>query len=117
MRTYGRALLADGSYGPWVVVETDARGFNDQVYLTTLCQNLKLVLGESPFYANNGIPSKTAVLQQVAPDAYVMQLQQQFSQYFASLIIVRQDAPVPTYKINIMTHQGVRLDATVPVPQ
>lgn len=117
MRTYGRALLSSGKYGPWVVVQTDDNGFNDQVYITTLCQNLKLILGESPFYANNGIPAKTAVIQQVAPDAYVTRVQQQFSQYFANLIIAKQESQTPSYQVNVMTHQGVRLNAVVPIPQ
>ena len=44
MRTYGQ----DES-GKWVTIATDANGFNDAVYLTTLVQNLKLAPQESPF--------------------------------------------------------------------
>ena len=55
MRTYGRVYAEDGSY-TWVEVSTDANGFDDMVMLTTLAQVLKLNLGESPFYANFGIP-------------------------------------------------------------
>ena len=42
MRTYGQ----DES-GKWVTIATDANGFNDAVYLTTLVQNLKLAPQES----------------------------------------------------------------------
>jgi hypothetical protein len=45
-----------------VEVTTDANGYNDAVYLTTLSQVLKLNLGESPFYANYGIPQYQSVL-------------------------------------------------------
>lgn len=117
MRTYGRVQNPDGSFGPWRVVETTPQGFDDLVWVTTLCQTLKLFLNESPFYANYGIPAKTSIVQQVAPDYYVARTQQQFSQYFASLIIAKTPAQRPTYNVNITTHQGVRLDLTVPVPQ
>ena len=40
MRTYGRVGQVNGIGGTWVVIETDANGFNDNVYLTTLAQVL-----------------------------------------------------------------------------
>ncbi len=55
MRTYGRQYNADGTY-TWVEVSTDANGFDDAVWLTTMAQVLQLHLGESPFFANFGIP-------------------------------------------------------------
>lgn len=116
MRTYGRIPNADGSPGPWVKVETDAQGFNDMVYLTTLIQCLKLNLGESPFYANNGIPAKPSVVQQVFPDFYVSRTQSQFASYFASLIVSKQPFPRPMYKINVTTNQGVKLNPEVSIP-
>lgn len=108
MRTYGRLN------GRWVEVSTDANGFNDAVYLTTLIQCLKLNLGESPFYANYGIPAHPSVVQQVFPDFYVAQTQQQFAPYFASLLIAKQNAPTPTYQINVTTHQGGRVATSIP---
>ena len=115
MRTYGRITNPDGSK-TWVAVQTDANGLNDQVYLTTLIQCLKLNLGESPFYAQFGIPAHPSVVQQVFPDFYVSQTQQQFAPYFASLLIAKQVSPTPTYTINVTTHQGVKINASVPVP-
>ena len=115
MRTYGRVYAEDGSY-TWVEVSTDANGFDDMVMLTTLVQVLKLNLGESPFYANFGIPAKPSIVQQVFPDFYVAMTQQQFSNAFASLIIARENDPTPTYRINMTTHQGVKLNAEVPIP-
>jgi hypothetical protein len=120
MRTYGRIYNDDGTY-KWVVVETDANGFNDEVWLTTLCQTLKLNLNESPFWANYGIPAEPAVVQQVFPDFYVSRTQQQFSQYFASLIISKvnvttaQGQPVPTYNIAVVTNYGAKKFAQVAV--
>lgn len=115
MRTWGRTYAEDGSY-TWVKVETDANGFNDMVMLTTLVQVLKLNLGESPFFANWGIPAKQTIVQQVFPDYYVAMTQQQFSSAFASLIVAKEDSATPKYKINITTHDGVKLNAEVPIP-
>lgn len=110
MRTYGRIN------GKWVTVTTDPNGQNDHVYLTTLAQVLLLNLGESPFYANFGIPAHQAVIQRVFPDYYVAYTQQQFSQYFASLLISRRNQPEPVYDISVTTHQGVKLNPTVAIP-
>lgn len=112
MRTYGRIVDDDGNL-QWVEVETDSAGFNDYVYLTTLIQCLKLVIGESPFFADYGIPAKASVVQQVFPDYYVANTQQQFSSFFASLIIAREDNPSPTYKVNVTTNQGVKIAASI----
>jgi hypothetical protein len=60
------------------------------------------------------------VLQQIYPDFYVAQTQQQFAPYFASLQITRQPAsannPTLTYQVAVMTHQGLTLNRSVPVP-
>lgn len=115
MRTWGRVFSEDGSY-VWTEVTTDSKGFNDFVYLTTLIQCLQLNLGESPFYGSFGIPAKPSVVQQVPPDFYVAQTQQQFAQYFAYLVITKQGSLPPTYLVTVITHQGVTINASVPVP-
>ena len=107
MRTYGRITNRDGSK-TWVQVSTDANGFDDYVWLTTLIQCLKLGLGESPFWANYGIPARQSVAQQIAPDYYVARTQQQFSSRFANLVVARQGTFNPTYQVNVTTHQGVQ---------
>jgi hypothetical protein len=114
MRTYGRVPLPDGSMR-WVEVDTDANGFNDDVYLTTLIQCLKLNLNESPFYANYGIPAKPSVVQQIAPDFYAMQTQNQFAPYFASLLIARTRANPPTYQVNVITNQGKHVPLAIEI--
>ena len=125
MRTYGRvwALNEDGSrqnpqpagFPYWQEVTTDANGFSDSVWLTTLAQVLQLNLNESPFYANYGLPDEQSIMQQVAPDFYVNRTQQQFAQYFASLIIARVPGTVdPTYNVNVLTNQGARQVFQVP---
>jgi hypothetical protein len=114
MRTYGRV----GGTGAWTVVETDADGFNDYVYVATLGQCLKLNLNESPFYSSYGIPAKPAVIQQVFPDFYVQMTQQSFAPYFASLIIAKQQSATPTYRVDITTQQGVKVPTlSVGIPQ
>ena len=115
-RTWGRVGQVNGIGGTWVEVTTDAAGFDDNVWITTLCQALKCNLGESPFYANYGIPAKTSVVTQVAPDYQSMRTQQQFSQYFANLVIAKTADLPPTYTVNVTTRFGVKLSATVPIP-
>lgn len=109
MRTYGRVpidpLDPDGPKR-WVVITTDANGFNDAVYLTALAQTLKLNLAESPFWANFGIPSLAAVNQQIPPDFYVAFTQAYYSQFFASLIITKERVAEPTYRIDVIAQSG-----------
>lgn len=115
MRTYGRTTNPDGSK-TWQVVQTDANGFNDAVWITTLCQVLLLNLNESPFYANYGLPDQQAIIQQVAPDFYVARTQQLFAKYFASLIIARDPAAnEPTYNVSVLTNQGAKVIVSVPI--
>jgi hypothetical protein len=123
MRTYGR-IIPDILYPDvkkWVEVDTDPAGFNDMVWLTTLIQVIKLNLGESPFYANYGIPAHQSVVTQIAPDLYMSRIQQQFSSHFLSLIISRQpdspDAdgvPSPSYLVSVITTYGATLTVVVP---
>ena len=116
MRTYGRTTDVLFGNKTWWVVTTDARGFNDSVYLTTLAQVLKLNLGESPFFANYGIPAHQSVVTQVYPTLYIIRTQNKFSRYFTSLIVteipdqVDQDGfPMPAYQINVITNYGSKI--------
>jgi len=117
MRTYGRTRDVLTGVKKWWVVQTDINGFNDSVYLTTLAQVCKLNLGESPFFANYGIPAHPSVVLQVYPDFYMIRTQQQFAGFFASLIMtpapIAQGAadsddgrPVPAYNISVLTNYG-----------
>lgn len=114
MRTYGRVT---DEYGKttWKVVTTDAAGFNDYVWVTTLIQCLKLNLGESPFWANYGIPAHASIVQQIYPDYYVTLTQQQFAPHFASLLLSKvPNQGKPVYRINATTNQGVKVAADIP---
>lgn len=104
MRTYGR----DAS-GRWIVVETDANGFNDAIHLTTLVQTLKLAPQESPFFADSGVPANGSVIQQILPTYYVNRVQQQFSQYFSSLQIAMTSDDPPVYDISVITNSGSKI--------
>jgi hypothetical protein len=97
----------------WMVVTTDPGGFDDYVWINTLIQCLKLGVGESPFYAQYGIPAQQSVIQQVFPDFYVARTQAQFSRYFASLIIAKLANTEPEYNVNITTNQGARVQFNV----
>lgn len=116
MRTYGRLPPDETGYRRWQVVETQRdTGSNDHVYITTLIQCLQLILGESPFYANHGIPAEISIIQQVFPDFYVAQTQAQFAPYFASLIITKVPGLItPTYRVNIVTNFGTRHELDIP---
>jgi len=108
MRSYGQ----DES-GKWVTITTDANGFNDAIYLTTLVQNLKLAPQESPFFASHGIPANGSVIQQIIPTFYVNRLQQQFSGYFPSLQIALTEVDPPVYDISVITNSGSKIVAKV----
>lgn len=110
MRTYGR-----NASGKWVMVETDANGFDDAVWLTTLVQNLKGAPQESPFYADHGIPAQQSVIQQILPTFYIDRLQKQFSKYFSSLQITVQSTNPPVYNIAVITNSGSKQVFTVPI--
>src|SRR6516162_6846526 len=116
MRTYGRTQDVLSGKKKWWVVTTDLGGFNDSVMLTALAQVIKLNLGESPFFADYGIPAHPSVVMQIFPDFYMARTQQQFAGYFASLILTSQpDAvdndgrPAPSYLINVLTNYGSRI--------
>jgi hypothetical protein len=82
--------------------------------LTALIQWLQLNLGESPFYANAGIPAQQTVITQVFPDYYAMIAQTVFSAAFASLTIQRvPNFSPPTYQVNVTTHTGAQLSQVV----
>ena len=109
MRNYARVYNPDGTY-QWVVYTTDANGLNDAVYLSALEQCLQLNVGESPFYANVGVPQFQSIVTQVFPDFYVQQVQQRFAQYFASLQINRvPGSNPPTYDATVLTNAGANL--------
>lgn len=114
MRTYGRVTNPLTGVKTWQVVTTDANGFNDAVYLTTLIQVLLLNPGESPFYANYGIPAQQSLIQQFFPDFYVNRTQQQFAQFFGSLIVSKQESPDPYYTVNVITKAGSKQILQVP---
>lgn len=119
MRVYGRVPIdKTDPKGPkkWVVVQTDNNNFNDAVYVTALAQTLLLNLNESPFWGNYGIPAKASVIQQIAPDLYVTFIQRYYTPFFASLVISKQADVTPTYKINIITKLGAKINRTLPVP-
>lgn len=115
LRVYGRTYDELGN-PTWQVVTTDANGDNDAVYLTALAQDLQLNLGESPFFASYGIPAFQSVVTQVYPDYYAMMAQAQYSQYFASLTIVRvpQSNP-PYYNVQAVTNRGAIIGAEIPI--
>lgn len=122
MRTYGRIQDPLTGKKTWQVVTTDPNGYNDMVWLTTLAQCCKLNLGESPFFANWGIPAYASVVTQVHPDFYITLMQQRFAGYFMSLNIQRNDdavdedgRPAPYYSFYVITNYGAQLVAVVPI--
>jgi hypothetical protein len=114
MRTYVRVTAEDGTKS-WGVIDTRAGDSEDAIYLTTLTQVLQLSPGESPFFANYGVPYIQSILTQILPDLFISRTQQQFAQYFAALTVKRASAfPVPTYDISLTTKTGVVISMPVP---
>ncbi|KWB16499.1 hypothetical protein WL32_28205 [Burkholderia cepacia] len=95
-RIFGRALDdqgrfirdADGAF-TWETVETPDTGDASTFWLTALSQNLQLILGESPFNGDTGVPVFDSIATQVVPDVYVQLIQQKYAPYFLSLTIAR----------------------------
>lgn len=128
MRTYGRTQDVLTGKKTWWVVTTDRNGYNDSVYLTDLAQVCKLNLGESPFFADWGIPAHPSIVTQVFPDLYMVRIQQRFSSRFASCILTplhiaqgspesfaaeQEGAPAPQYYINVLTNYGSLIGVAV----
>jgi hypothetical protein len=112
----GRQYPIGQGSGRWVKVETDPSGNNDLVFLTTLCQAILLNLNESPVYSDVGLPARQSVLTGVAPDYNMSLLQRRFAPFFQSLTIAKTGANPPSYLVNVITHQGVKLSAQRPIP-
>ena len=114
MRVWGR-VYDEHANASWQEVTTDTKGDNDAVYLTALAQCLKLNTGESPFFADRGIPARKSVITQVFPDYYVMQIQAQYAPFFASLNITRINQPGdPVYTVTAVTKKGSTLGVNIP---
>jgi hypothetical protein len=120
LRTYGRVKDELGNV-TWTEVTTDDNGFNDYVYVTALAQECQLNLNESPFWSDRGIPARPSIVQQIAPDYYMLLMQARYSPYFLNISIVRVPGatdptgrPAPTYRVNITTHYGVTTELEVP---
>lgn len=97
MRSYGK-----NAQGQWVEIDDP-----NYIYLATLVQTLRLSQNESPVYANYGIPGQQSVMTQIAPDAAVNRTQNQYSQYFANLSIMRDQTAInPTYNISAVFLNG-----------
>lgn len=120
MRTWARQFNSDSGLLEWQQVDTDVNGYNDEVYVVTLEQCLKLGLGESPMYANYGIPAQQSVLTQIFPDFYSNRTVQQFRPYFANLAIqsinAEDDAGIayPAYLITVTTNQNSVVPMVIP---
>ena len=121
MRAWGRIYNKDGTY-QWQEVTTDQHGYNDAVYVTALCQVLQLQTGESPFYAQYGIPALPCLASQIFPDMAVYMIQNKYAPYFASLKISKANAinqynvPTPVYNIQVVTQKGSIINLTLPIP-
>jgi hypothetical protein len=128
MRIYGRTQDVLSGKKTWWVVTTDANGYNDSVYLTDLAQVIKLNLGESPFFADWGIPAHPSVVTQMYPDLYLARIQARFAPRFASCILTvlpvtqgsadsfatdQDGAPAPRYYISVLTNYGARIGVQV----
>jgi len=109
MRTYGKINNV------WSTVQTDANQHDDYVWITTLLNNLNLVLGESPLYAQNGIPAQDSLVTQVFPDFYVSKMQQEFAPHFFSLKIYKTQSRTPTYQVDLITKKGTAINQVVAV--
>ena len=104
MITFGR-----DENGNWQEVTTDANGFNDDVYLTTLAQVLQSDINESWLFPEFGIPARASVIGNTHPDYFVERIRAYFMQFFPSINIAR-DTDIqtnnPIYYIDVLKNDG-----------
>jgi len=104
----------NGVGGTWTAVETAPSGDNSAVYVTALCQTLKLSTNESPFWASSGIDGPQSVMTQIAPDLAATGVQTFYAPFFASLIINRVlGVNPPTYAVRAVAFSGAVFTPTV----
>ncbi len=108
------ATLFNVTPNQWIAVQTSATGDNSYVYLVALLQVLLLNLNESPFFATSGIPSEQAIQQQAPPDYYVTQVQQQYAQFFTSLVIMKTSSNPLVYQVNVILKSGAVISLALP---
>lgn len=114
LRAWGRVGQVNGVGGTWTLVQTTPSGDSSNVYLTALCQTLKLSTNESPFWASSGIDGPQSVMAQIAPDLAATGVQTFYAAFFASLIINRiLGIATPTYTVLAVTKAGAVLTASV----
>lgn len=104
MITFGR-----DSNGQWHEVATDANGFYDDVYLTTLAQVLQSDVEESWLFPELGIPARQSVIGKTHPDYFVDRVRGYFAQFFASISITQTtdiETNNPIYYIDVLKNDG-----------
>lgn len=113
MRIYHKVRNDQTGEQKWLVL-TD----QDDVYVFWLVEVLRLVLGESPFFANWGIPATETIVTNIYPDYYVALVKDQFTPYFQSLNITRIDTKelrTAAYSIEIITLNGKFINEMIKV--
>lgn len=102
MRIWTRQHQPDGTRR-WVAVD------RNQATIAWLQNALLLQLGESPFWADWGIPVNKTLVSRIWPDYYMTLTQERFADYFASLTITQDPNPAddnPTYRITALFPDG-----------
>ena len=113
------AINSQATY-QWQEVTTDSKGFNDGVYVTAFCQVLQLQTGESPFYADYGIPAHQSVMTQIFPDFNAYLMQQRYAPFFAALQMTKANVnnqygvPTPVYDVTVTTQTGSTISVQIP---
>jgi len=111
MRTYGR-----GIDGKWYEVDTDANGFDDDCYLTTVAQVLTSQLQESPFFPQYGLPARESITSRTHPDYWVGKVREQFLRFFTNITIIKTvdiTNNTPTYNIDVLKNDGSAASTTI----
>ncbi|UMM63143.1 hypothetical protein [Aristophania vespae] len=102
MRVWTRQFQSDGTR-KWVAVT------GNQAIIAWLQNNLLLQLGESPFYADKGLPVTQSLISRIWPDYYLNQLQEFFRDYVSTIQITRDTSVVNdglSYKILVIFKDG-----------
>lgn len=113
MRIYHKIKDENTNRTKWIII-TDP----DEIYVFWLIEVLRLILGESPFSADWGIPATETIATNIYPDYYVSIVKEKFAPYFQYLSIERLDHNVDravVYKVEIIKLNGQSVSENIKV--
>ena len=83
------------------------------IWVTIVKHELMLRVGESPFFALNGIAAEDSIITQQEPDYYVNQVKSNYQSHFKSFVITKISGQPLVYNIALTTLSGQTVTLTL----